>query len=102
MWSLAPPGFTGNPWGLEFCPTDAIRNACLFDGPSVLCAVLADVPFPLAPLPPPPPPCRLEGICLQRWGRMQEQVRLCYPGIALQPPVEELRRMFQAAAKAHG
>ena len=43
---------------------------------------------------------RLEGICLQRWGRMQEQLRLCYPNIQLQPPLAELKQIFKAAAKA--
>lgn len=47
-------------------------------------------------------PCRLERICLERWGRMEEQMRLCYSGIELRPPLSELRRMFRAAKGAGG
>jgi hypothetical protein len=41
---------------------------------------------------------RLERICLERWQRMEEQLRQCYSGIELRPPLVELRRMFLAAA----
>ena len=44
--------------------------------------------------------CRLESICLQRWGRMDDQLRQCYKGVELRPPLEELRRMFAAAKRA--
>ncbi|KAI3433569.1 hypothetical protein D9Q98_003380 [Chlorella vulgaris] len=41
---------------------------------------------------------KLERICLERWQRMEEQLRQCYSGIDLRPPLVELRRMFLAAA----
>ena len=41
--------------------------------------------------------CRLEGICLQRWARMGEQLAACYRGIVLAPTLAELRRLFQQA-----
>ena len=44
----------------------------------------------------------MEGICLQRWARMQEQLRACYPGITLHPPLAQLKQIFQAAARAGG
>lgn len=45
-------------------------------------------------------PPRLERVCLERWGRMEEQLRQCYSGIELKPPPAELRRWFQAAKAA--
>eukprot|EP00887_Chlorella_sp_A99_P005461 scaffold1.g5461.t1 len=60
---------------------------------------------------------RLEGALLARWSRLEEQLRLCYPGVALQPsqarrPAQarshapprrvELRRLLAAAARSDG
>lgn len=45
---------------------------------------------------------RLEGICLERWGRMEGQLAACYQGIQLRPPPAELRRWFRAARQAVG
>lgn len=43
---------------------------------------------------------RLEAICLERWGRMEQQLAACYPGLQLRPPPAELRRWFGAARSA--
>lgn len=47
-----------------------------------------------------PPLHRLEGICLERWGRMEGQLAACYQGMQLRPPPAELRRWFRAARQA--
>ncbi|PRW58682.1 exocyst complex component SEC3A [Chlorella sorokiniana] len=45
---------------------------------------------------------KLEGICLERWGRMEGQLAACYQGMQLRPPPSELRRWFRAARQAAG
>ena len=46
--------------------------------------------------------CRLEGTCLERWARLDEQLAACYRGIALAPTLAELRRLFQQAKQQAG